>query len=80
MLRLTVNTKKSQDEVLREAEKHFGDRGLGLQAEEADERVTFTGAGGYVTVAFEHEDGKTVVDISSREFDDPVRKFARKIS
>lgn len=79
MLRLTVNTKKSQAEVLSEAARHFGDGGLGLQGEEADGRVTFSGAGGYVTVAFESEDGKTVVDISSREFDEPVRKFARKI-
>ncbi|MDA1003002.1 MAG: hypothetical protein O3B31_06595 [Chloroflexi bacterium] len=79
MLRLAVNTKKSPEEVMREAHQQFGKHGLGLEVNEAGGRVTFSGAGGYVTIAFENDGGKTVVDISSREFDEPVRKFARKL-
>jgi hypothetical protein len=78
MLRLTVNTKKSPTEVTEEARRRFAE-GLGLRAEEANLGITFSGAGGYVTLVFESQDGGTLVDISTSEFEDAVRKFAGEI-
>ena len=78
MLRLTVDTKRTQPDVLAEARRHFAER-LGLEADEGATSATFSGGGGYVTLAFESNDGGTAVDITTSEFEEPVRQFARAI-
>lgn len=78
MLRLTVETRKSQPEVMEEARRHFAE-GLGLETEETASGMTFSGAGGYVTLAFDSQDGGTAIDITTSEFEDLVRSFARQI-
>ena len=71
MLRLTLETNKTQPEVIAEA--------LGLEADEGEGSVTFSGGGGYVTLALESNRGRTAVDITTSEFEEPVRQFARAI-
>ncbi|MBM3139616.1 MAG: hypothetical protein FJZ92_05225 [Chloroflexi bacterium] len=81
MLRLTVNTKRAPVEVLREARRFFGEGGLGLTPSQAEAGVSFEGAGGYVTVRFEpNAAGETIVDLSTREHEWAVRRFAREIA
>lgn len=80
MLRLTVTTKHTPTEVMRRARAFFGVGGLGLEPSDVAAGVSFSGAGGFVTLALADEDGSTVVDISTREFDQPVRRFAREIA
>ena len=80
MLRLTVTTKRTPVEVMREARRFFGREGFGLQPSIVDNGLSFTGGGGFVTIALFDENGKTLVDLSSREFDDPVKRFAREIA
>ncbi len=79
MLRLTVTTKHTPTEIMRRARSFFGEGGLGLAPSDGAAGISFTGAGGFVTIALADENGKTVVDLSTREFDEQVRRFARQI-
>jgi hypothetical protein len=79
MLRLTVTSKHPPAEIMRRARAFFGAGGVGLEPSDGATGISFTGAGGFVTVVLADEDGKTLVDLSTREFDHQVRRFARAI-
>ncbi len=80
MLRLTVTSKQSPTDVMRRARAFFGDGGLGLEASMDAAGLQFTGGGGFVTLVLSDEDGKTLVDVSTREFDQQVKRFAKQIA
>jgi hypothetical protein len=76
MARYSVQTRKSPEEVIRKAVGYFGEEGLGLSVGTEDLCcVTFEGGGGYVSVAASQEEGKTTVELETREWDNQVKKF-----
>ena len=79
MLRLTVNTDRPVTDVMSAARRYFGGLGLGAGAT-ADGGIVFKGAGGFITLMLANQDGRTVVDISTRQFEPAVRTFARELA
>jgi hypothetical protein len=79
MLRMTMHTHLGADEVKQRAHRFFGSGGLGLEAEEANDGVTFGDSGSFVTLVVSAEDGRTMLDVSTREFDDDVRQFLSEL-
>jgi hypothetical protein len=76
MARYSVETKKSPEEAIRRAVDYFGEQGLGLSVGEEDPCcVTLQGGGGHVFVAATQEEGKTTVELETREWDYHVKKF-----
>ena len=65
-------------EVLERAVAYFGHGGIGLEAHEvADDHATFFGGGGHVEVQVCQNDGKTEIDLDTREWDRQVLDFLR---
>jgi hypothetical protein len=80
MARYSVETKKSPEEVIQKAVAHFGEGGLGLSVGAEDVCcVTFVGGGGHVSVAASNEEGKTTVELETREWDYHVKTFMRQV-
>lgn len=79
MLNLTVNTREDREAVLKEALAFFGEHGVGLQAHETPDGLTFSSHLGFVQLSFSSDAGGAVVDIATREFEEQVRTFARQI-
>jgi hypothetical protein len=76
MARYGVETQRSPEEVIQKAVAYFGEGGLGLSVSEEDPCcVTLLGGGGHVFVAASHEEGKTEVELETREWDYHVKKF-----
>ncbi len=76
MARYGVETRLKPEEVVKRAATYFGEGGLGLEVEERDPCcVYFSGGGGHVLVTAVEEEGKTTVDLETREWDYHVRKF-----
>jgi len=76
MLNLEVKTKLSLEEVTQRLKKFFGKGGLGLEiTEEAPQCLAFEGGGGHVTVILCPEEGKTRINLETREWENQVRKF-----
>lgn len=62
------------------AKEFFGPGGYGLKTtDQGDECATFEGGGGDVRITTCHEDGMTTVDMETREWENQVKEFARKI-
>lgn len=81
LLRMGKETDKSPARVLGDAIAFFGKGGTGLELARKDEmEVYFTGGGGHVTVAVDQqENGKTAVDVQTRDWEYDVERFLRKI-
>jgi hypothetical protein len=80
MLTLTVETRKSPDDVARKLSAFFGPPGLGLEPTREGNRHCFTGGGGHVIANVSKADGKTCVDLETREFEEQVKEFARAVA
>ena len=80
MLRLSADSKLSQEEVIKRAVEFFGPGGYGLEVkEETTESVVFEGGGGGVGITTSSDGKKTTVDITSHEWDYQVKEFIRKV-
>jgi hypothetical protein len=76
----SVKTKKSPEEVVEQAKTYFGEEGLGLSISgENPCCVTFEGGGGHVSVTASQEEGKTEVELETREWDYHVQKFMGEV-
>jgi hypothetical protein len=80
MLRLSIKSKLSPEEVIKRAVKFFGPAGYGLTVrEETGNGVALEGGGGGVEVTAFAEGKKTNVELSSREWDYQAKEFIRKV-
>ena len=80
MLRIAKKTRRSGEDVFKRATAFFGTGGEGLQEAERNPCcLCFEGAGGYVTVSYIDEDKHRVVEVETREFEYPVKRFLQKI-
>ena len=79
MLGLTVNTDRPVPDVMSAARRYFGGLGLGADAT-ADGAMVFKGAGGFITLMLANQDGRTVVDMSTRQYEPALRTFARELA
>ncbi len=80
MLKLKTRTKSKPEEVVKKAVEFFGPDGYGLKVtEKTDTCASFEGGGGGVSVTTCTDDKGTSVDLEAREWETPVKEFARKI-
>ncbi len=80
MLRISAITKLSPEEAVKSAIKFFGPEGYKLEVkEESTTYASFEGVGGGVEVSAHTDDGKTSVEVTTREWDYQVRQFLRTI-
>jgi hypothetical protein len=76
MTNLEVRTKLGQEEVVERLKKYFGKGGLGLEiCQETPQCLSFEGGGGYVTTTIRPEEGKTVINLVTQEWDYQVKEF-----
>ena len=76
MLRIAKQTRLTSAQVIDRAAKFFGKAGEGLAETERNPCcISFEGAGGYVTVSVSEEGGRQSVDVETREFEYPVKRF-----
>lgn len=81
MARYSVETRESPEEVIQKAVGYFGGEGLGLSVGTEDPCcVTFEGGGGHVSVAAsQEEEGRTTVELETREWDYHVKRFMAQV-
>ena len=80
MIRISKKSRLTPAEIIAEASRYFGKGGEGL--EETDRGsccVSFSGAGGYVTVTVVEENNQREVDVESREFEYQARRFLESV-
>lgn len=76
----SVKTKKDPEQVVEQAIDYFGEDGLGLSlTRENPCCVAFEGGGGHVSVTASREEGRTEVELETREWDYHVKKFMSRI-
>jgi len=80
MLNLELKTSLPQEDVIKRLKKFFAGKEMGLDLkEETAQCLTFEGGGGFVTATLCSEEGKTRVDLVTREWEYQVKQFASKI-
>ena len=81
MINLEIQTKLSVGETVKRLKAFFGKGGLGLDiVEESGDCINFQGGGGFVNAVICEAEGKTKVELQSREWDHQVKEFASKLS
>ena len=81
MGRYGVKTKLSPEEVIQKAKTYFGEQGLHLTiVEEGACCISFEGGGGFVSLTLAEEEGKTDVDLTTREWMFDVQQFMSAIA
>lgn len=80
MIRISKKSRMNPDEIIAKASRYFGKGGEGLdETERGPCCVSFSGAGGYVTVTVVEENVQREVDIESREFEYQAKRFLESI-
>lgn len=80
MLNLEVKTDLSLEEVVNKLKAFFSKGGLGLALKEEEPLcLSFEGGGGFVSARLCEEQGKTHVDLTTREWEHQVKQFASEI-
>ena len=80
-MRYEVATKLSPQEAIAYAKGDVGPQGIGVAImDENDLCVTLDGGGGHVSVVACPGEGKTTLELETREWDYPVRQFMQKVS
>ena len=80
MLKIATNTKLSPEEAIKRAVEFFGPNGYGMNVKEQNpDCVSFEGGGGGIDVSACVDEGKTSVELESREWDYQVKEFITKI-
>jgi hypothetical protein len=81
MRRYAVESNLKPEEVIDKAKEYFGENGLGLSVTDRDPCCAyFEGGGGHVSVTASEDDGKTQVDIDTREWEYQVEHFMGEIT
>jgi hypothetical protein len=76
MIRISKKSRLNPDEIIAKASRYFGKGGEGLdETERGPCCVSFSGAGGYVTVTVVEENNQREVDVESREFEYQAKRF-----
>ena len=76
MLRISMQSQLNSDEILSTASRYFGKGGEGLdETERGPCCISFSGAGGYVTVTVCEQDNKREVVVETREFEYQAKQF-----
>lgn len=76
MIRISKKSKLKTEEIIAKAARYFGTGGEGLtQTESGSCCISFSGAGGYVTVTVSETAEQREVDVESREFEYQVKQF-----
>ena len=76
MLRISKQSRLNTDEIITKASHYFGKGGEGL--DETERRpccLSFSGAGGYVTVTVCEQSNKRKVEVETREFEYQAKHF-----
>jgi len=83
-MRYEFKTKLTPEEAIERAIQFFGAApgGLGLEVQPAGDpcRVTLVGGGGHVALAASVVEGKTSVEVETREWDPQVKQFMGKFA
>jgi hypothetical protein len=80
MIRISKKSRLNPDEIISKACRYFGKGGEGLdETERGPCCVSFSGAGGYVTVMVSDENDERNVELESREFEYPARRFLESV-
>jgi hypothetical protein len=80
MLRIAKQTRLTSQEIIDRAAGFFGKGGEGLTETERNPCcISFDGGGGYVAVSISEEDGRRSVDVETREFEYPVKRFLETV-
>jgi len=80
MLRISKHTRLKPADVIDRASRFFGSGGEGLdETQRTPCCISFEGAGGHVTVSVADEENRRSVDIETREFEYPAKKFLGKL-
>lgn len=74
----TVNEPPAR--VMERAVSYFGPGGLGLTTQGIEDNcVNFEGGGGHVGISAREKDGKTDIELETREWDAQVPEFLKKL-
>lgn len=80
MMRISKHTQLKPADVIERASRFFGGDGEGLdETQRTPCCISFEGAGGYLTVSVADEENRRSVDIETREFEYPAKKFLGKL-
>jgi len=83
MITISKQTRFTPESVIDKASTFFGKGGEGLKESERTScrpcRITFEGAGGYVSISIIDEVKHRIVDVEAREFEYQAKKFLGKL-
>jgi hypothetical protein len=80
MIRISKKSRLDPDEILLKASRYFGKDGEGLdETERGACCVSFSGAGGHVTVTVSESGGHREVDVEAREFEYQAKRFLESV-
>ncbi|MCU0561119.1 MAG: hypothetical protein MUD16_13125 [Desulfobacterales bacterium] len=80
MIRISRKSKLSTEEILAKASRYFGTGGEGLdQTQSGPCCISFSGGGGYVTVAVAESEGRREVEVEGREFEYQAKHFLESL-
>jgi hypothetical protein len=76
MIRISKNLRLKPEEVIEKASRYFGKGGEGLdETERGPCCISFSGAGGYATVAVSERENQREVEVETREFEYQAKRF-----
>ncbi len=76
MIRISKKSRLKPEEIVAKAGRYFGKGGEGLEETERGRCcISFSGAGGYVTVTVSEEIDRREVDVETREFEYQAKRF-----
>jgi len=76
MIRISKMSRLDSAEILGKASRYFGKGGEGLdETERGPCCISFSGAGGYVTVTVSEQTNQREVEVESREFEYQAKQF-----
>jgi len=76
MLRLAKQSRMKTDEIIAKAHRFFGKGGEGLDETERNPCcISFSGAGGYITVTVSEKADQREVEVETREFEYQAKQF-----
>lgn len=80
MIRISKNLRLKPEEVIDNASRYFGKGGEGLEETERGPCcISFSGAGGYVTVTVSERENQREVEVETREFEYQAKRFLESV-
>ena len=76
MIRISKKCRLKSEEIIEKASRYFGQGGEGLEEiERGSCCISFSGAGGFVTVTVCEKDNEREVEVEAREFEYQAKQF-----